>query len=235
MSSDFKRDDALVGIGQPLIEPAVFLAQCLAFAGLLRKPGFEIDDLRAPGGNIDGDFSLGGFQRAQKVLGCGELLAQRLTFFFREARFLFQLGDFVAQFAVSGARIVEHRLQADLFGFLGFECAQRLADRVNQLADSILDGVELADLGVGVEQEIAQGFVIAAELGAKRGEQFFVEFEWVVVRRRADRRRDVSRFVVKPGLAGEKAPEFAHCVIPLTPIRPAEATPNHLLTDPNGI
>ena len=58
----FERDDALVGDGEPLVEPAVLLAQRLAFAGLLREPGFQVDDLGAAGGDIDGDLGLGGFR-----------------------------------------------------------------------------------------------------------------------------------------------------------------------------
>ena len=93
-----------------------------------------------------------------------------------------QLGHFIAQLAIRSSRIAEHRLQADLLGFLGFECAKGLADGINEPADGILDGVELANLGIGIEQEVAEGFVFAAKLGTQCGEQFFVEFERVVGR-----------------------------------------------------
>ena len=171
----FERDDALVGGGEPLVEPAVLLAQRLDFAGLLREAGFQVDDLGAAGGDIDGDLGLGGFDRAQQVLRGGEFLAQRAALLVGRRRLLLQLGDLVAQLAVGGAGVVEHRLQADLLGLLGLEGAQRLAHRIGQLGDRGLDGVELADLGVGVEQQIAQRFVVAADLGAERGEQFLVE------------------------------------------------------------
>jgi hypothetical protein len=49
---------ALVGRRQPFAQTAIFLAQCLAFAGLLRKSRFQVDDLRTPGGNVDGNLSL---------------------------------------------------------------------------------------------------------------------------------------------------------------------------------
>ena len=50
---------------------------------------------------------------------------------------------------------------------LGLEIAERLADRIDQLADRSLDGVEFADLVVGVEQEVPQRFVVAAKRGAE--------------------------------------------------------------------
>ena len=61
---------------------------------------------------------------------------------------------------------------------------ERLADRIDQPGDRVLDGVEFFDLGVGVEQQIAQRLVFAAELRAEGGEQFLVEFERVVGGRR---------------------------------------------------
>ena len=200
-------------VDKPLIKPAVFFAQCLAFAGLLGKPCLEIDDLRASCGNIDGDLCFRGLECSKQVLRRRKLLTQRLTFLFRKVGLFLELGNLVAQLAVSGARVVEHRLQTDLFGFFGFEGAQRLAHRIDQLADGILDTVELADLGIGVEQQVAQRFILAAKLGAKRREQLFVEFERIVGLRSGARRR-LGRFVVKSGSAGEKAPEFAHWVIP---------------------
>ena len=87
MISDFKPRYALVGRRQPFVQTAIFLAQRLSFACLLRKPRFEIDDLRAPGGNVDGNLGLCGFKRSQQVLRRGELLAQRLTFFLRKDAF----------------------------------------------------------------------------------------------------------------------------------------------------
>src|ERR1039458_250401 len=146
----------------------------------LREIRFQIGDLRAPGGEVDGEIGLGRFQRMQQTLRGGKILALRLAFAFRGGQFFLDVADLVAQFTVGGARIVEHRLQADLFGLFGFEIAQRLADRIDQFADRALDGVELIDLAVGVEQQIAQCLVLAAELGAERGEQFLVEFERVI-------------------------------------------------------
>ena len=156
----------------------------------------------------------------QQTLRGGKILAQRLAFLVRRGQPLFEVADLVAQFAVGGACIVEHRLQADLFGLLSLEIAQRLADRIDQLADRGLDGVELADLVVGVEQEIAQRLVLAAKLGTERGKQFLVEFKrivggvcWLV------------RLFFGTRFPGEKA-KSAHGGDPLNaPIRPAEATP----------
>ena len=172
----------------------------------MREPRFQVDDLGAAGGDIDGDLGPGGFRRVQLVLRGGEFLAQRPAFGFGRRRFLLQFGDLVAQLAVGGAGIVEHRLQADLFGLLGFEGAQRLADRIGQLGDRGLDGVELADLGVGVEQQVAQRLVVAADLGAERGEQFLVEFERIVGQVGnvgGACRCGLGRIVEKAGLAGE--------------------------------
>ena len=210
---EFKRHHALIGCRKPLIKPAVFFTKRLAFAGLLGKPRFEIDDLRAPCGDIDGDLCFRSLERTQQVLRRRKLLTQRLTFLFRKVGLFLEFGNLVAQLAVSGARVVEHRLQTDLFGFFGFEGAQRLAHRIDKFADGILDTVELADLGIGVEQQVAQRFILAAKLGAKRREQLFVKFERIVSRRSGVRCR-IGRFVVESGSAGEKAPEFVHWVIP---------------------
>ena len=64
----FERHHALIRCRKPLIKPAVFFAQRLAFAGLLGKPRFEIDDLRAPCGDIDGDLCFRSLERTKQVL-----------------------------------------------------------------------------------------------------------------------------------------------------------------------
>ena len=102
----FKGDDALVQSGEALVETAVFLAQRLALAGFLRQPAFQIGDLGAAGGDIDGDLGLGRFDRAQKALRGGQFLAQRAAFVLEMRRLLFEFGDFVAQLAVGGAGVV---------------------------------------------------------------------------------------------------------------------------------
>jgi hypothetical protein len=43
----FERDDALLGGGEPLVEPAVLVAQRVGFPGLLRQARFQIGDLHA--------------------------------------------------------------------------------------------------------------------------------------------------------------------------------------------
>ena len=187
----------------------------------MREPAFEIGDLRAAGGDVDGDLGFGGFRGLQLALGRCQLLAQAAAFVFGGGGFLFQLGRLAAQLAVGGAGIVEHRLQRDLVGALVLDDLERLADRIDQPGDRVLDAVEFFDLGGGVEHQIAQRLVFAAELHAAGGEQFFVEFERVVRGR---------RLLGGDGgwLAGEKAPELLHGSDPPdAPIRPAEATPNH--------
>jgi hypothetical protein len=209
----FERDNSLVGGGQPFVEPAIFFAQRLVFTGLLREALLQLGDLGTAGGDIDGDLGLGGLGRAQQALRGGELLAQRLAFLVGRRRLLLQFGDFVAQLAVGGAGIVEHRLQADLFRLLGLEGAQGLTERIGQLANRGLDGVELADLGIGIEHQVAQRLVVAADLGAERGEQLLVEFERIVGLVGGiggAHGRGLGRIVEQAGLAGEKAPEFAH-------------------------
>ena len=177
----FERDDALVGDGEPFVEPAVFLAQRLCFR---RSPASR-----------RGSRSTIWARRAAISMAISALVVSvvrsrlcvvasswrsALHSLVGRRRFLLQFGDLVAQLAVGGAGIVEHRLQADLLGLLGLEGAQRLAHRIGQLGDRGLDGVELADLGVGVEQQIAQRLVVAADLGAERGEQLLVELERIV-------------------------------------------------------
>jgi len=51
---------------------------------------------------------------------------------------------------------------------------------LDELANGILDGVELADLGIGIEQQITERLVLATELRAQGRKQFLVEFEQVV-------------------------------------------------------
>src|SRR5262249_49400010 len=181
----------LVGTGQTFVEPAVLLAQRLAFAGFLSEARFQGDDLRAPRSNIDRDFGFRGLKSPQQILRRGQFLAKRLAVLFRKRWLLVQFGDFVAQLAVGGARSVQRGLETDLFGLLGFEGAKRLADRIDELANGILDGVELADLGIGIEQQITERLVLATELRAQGRKQFLVEFEQVVgvsgfARRRLD-------------------------------------------------
>lgn len=84
---------------KPLIEPAVFFAQSLAFAGLLSKSCLEVNDLRASCSNIDGDLCFRGFERSKQVLRRRKLLTQRLTFFFRKFGLFLELSNFVAQLA----------------------------------------------------------------------------------------------------------------------------------------
>ena len=152
-----------------------------SLAGFLGEARFQVDDLRAPRSNIDRDFGFRGLTSAQQILRRGQFLAKRLTFPFRKRCLLLQFGDFVAQLAIGGARSVQRGLETDLFGLLGFEGAKRLADRIDELANSILDGVELADLGIGIEQQqITERLVLATELRAKGRKQFLVEFEQVV-------------------------------------------------------
>ena len=139
------------------------------------------------------------------------------------ASFFSKSESFVAQLAVGGAGIVEHRLQRDLLGFLGLHRAQRLAHRVGQPADRVLDGVELADLGVGVEQQIAQRLVLAADLGADRREQFLVEFERIIGGRGAGRRRRQRGCRAAAALRAKTPPNLLMAVILLAPIRPAES------------
>lgn len=90
---------------------------------------------------------------------------------------------------------------------------------------ALFDAVEFLDLGIGVEQQVAQGFVLSAELETQRGEKLLVELERI--------------FVLPAGVAGvvpgagvlrpSSPPNFFISGIPMeeTPIRPAEATPNH--------
>ena len=67
-----------------------------------------------------------------------------------------QLGQRGAQ-----ARIVEFRL---------FERAEQVVQRIDQLAEGLLQFVERAELQPGVDQQISQRFVIAADALADIGE-----------------------------------------------------------------
>jgi hypothetical protein len=76
--------------------------------------------------------------------------------------------------------LLQYRLRRDLLRLLCLDRAQRLAHRVDQLADRGLDDVELADLGVGVEQQVAKGLILAAELSADGREQLLVDVQRIV-------------------------------------------------------
>lgn len=115
-----------------------------------------------------------------------------------------------------------------LFRLLGLEGTQGLAQGVGEFADRGLDDVELGDLGVRIEHQVAQRLVVAAELGAKRGEQLLVELQRILGKG-GDIGRGRRQVFYRAGFAGEKAPKFAHRRDPLNaPIRPAVATPNHM-------
>src|SRR6185312_7839981 len=142
--------------------------------------GFQVDNLCPTGRDIDCDFSLRRFERPKQVLRRGKLLAKRLTFLFRKVRLLLQFGDFVAQLPVCRARVVQDRLEADLFRLFGFKSAQRLAHGIDEPADGVLYRVELANLGIGVEQKVAQRLVFSAKLDTQRGKQFFIKLEQII-------------------------------------------------------
>lgn len=127
----FKRGHTLAGVLQPFVKPAILFAQRVAFAGLLRQPRFQIGDLCTAVGNVDGNLGPGCFGRLQQTLRSREFLAQSTVFALDDIRSLFKIGRFVTQLAIGRARVVEHRLQGNLLGTLGFDGAQCLADRID--------------------------------------------------------------------------------------------------------
>lgn len=90
------------------------------------------------------------------------------------------------------------------------------------LPTALFDAVEFLDLGIGVEQQVAQGFVLSAELETERGEKLLLELKRIFVL--------PAGVVAGAGvLRPSSPPNFFISGIPIeeTPIRPAEATPNH--------
>ena len=110
-------------------------------------------------------------------------------------------------------RGVQNVLQAELF-VLGFLVgAQRLADRIDQLSDRVLDDLELADLVLGVDQKIADGFILMAKLRRGRKEQILVELDVAFLgrRRRGEGlRRGCGLRGRGHGFAAEKGDELGH-------------------------
>ncbi len=111
------------------------------------------------------------------LMGRCDNLAQPHALGVEAPRLLFGIGEIVTQLAVSDPCRVEHVLEAELLAFRLFIGAQGFADRIDQLADRALDGLELADLVLGVDQEIANGLVFMAKLRRDRKEQLFVELD----------------------------------------------------------
>jgi hypothetical protein len=72
-----------------------------------------------------------------------------------------EIVEFAAQRLVAGAHVGQRAAQADVVGFFLLQCAQRLVDRVDQLAEGILEVVEGADLAAGVDQKVAENLVFA--------------------------------------------------------------------------
>ena len=79
----------------------------------------------------------------------------------------------------------EGALQTQLFALGLLVGAQCLADRIDQLADRALDDLELADLVLGVEQQVADRLVLLAKQRRDRRKQFVVEFDIGLLRRGA--------------------------------------------------
>ena len=102
----------------------------------------------------------------------------------RDRAFFCGIGQVFAHLVLRDACGVQHVLQAELFA-LGFLVgAQRLADRIDQLADRVLDELELADLVLGIDQKIADGFILMAKLRRGREEQILVELDVAFLGRR---------------------------------------------------
>src|ERR1700759_1076165 len=97
-------------------------------------------------------------------------VAQPHAFGVEVARLLFGGGEVVAQLTLLDARRIQDVLEAELLALRLLVSAQRLADRIDQLADRALDGLKLADLVLGVDQEVADGLVVLAKLGGDRKE-----------------------------------------------------------------
>ena len=146
----FERDDALVGGDQPFVEAAVLLAQRDGISPVsCARRDFQIGDLGARGRRYRWRSRPWWFPAVRSRL-CVVARSWRSAWHSLSdgGQLLLEVADLVAQLAVGGAGIVEHRLQADLLGLLGLEVAQRLADRIDQLADRGLDGVEFVDLAL---------------------------------------------------------------------------------------
>ena len=162
-------DRALVGSGDALAEPAVLLAASVAApspaagrGAAVRRCGCGARSARRPAR----PWSVRARPRfAAPPRRCRAAARLRLR---GAAAFFSAAVEFVAQLVIGDARGVERALQAELFALGLLVGAQRLADRIDQLADRALDDLELADLVLGVEQQIADRFVLLAKLRRDR-------------------------------------------------------------------
>jgi hypothetical protein len=174
---------ALVGCDDTVGELAILVARQFQIGALLLDLALHFGDVvaaRVQFGDLSG---LGPFQRGHALLRHRDEVLEADGFGLESCGLLFRGAELVAQLAVGQPRVVEHGLQAELLALAFLVGAQRLGDRIDQLADRALDDLEFADLVFGVHQEIADGFVLLAELRRDRGEQLVVELH-IGLRRR---------------------------------------------------
>ena len=159
-----------VGRGDALDVPAVFLAALLQIRALRLHVALQLGDLGAACGELGELLGFGLFVSGDGLLRRGQDVPQAQRFRFKGPGLLLGVGQVFAQLVLRYPCGVQHVLQAELF-VLGFLVgAQRLADRIDQLADRVLDELELADLVLGVDQKIADGFILVAKLRRGRKE-----------------------------------------------------------------
>ena len=202
----FEPGHFLVGRGGALGGVPAFVARRLQVDRLLLHGALQLGDLGAARGELGELFGLGRFERLDALLGDGQHLAQPDAFAVERRGLPLGVDQVLALLAVGDPRVVEHALQAELLGLGLFEGAQRLADRDDQPAERVPDGVELGDLVLGVDQEIAHHLVFFAELRCDREEQLLIELQHVFARRR----RSLRRLGHQRGFAAEQRSEFGH-------------------------
>ena len=152
------RRDGLVAKTQALVDQR-------GHAGVFKRElAFEIGDEAALGESFVGKLGAAALGVACFDARKVEFLTQFLVLAdqYRVARF--ELVRACAQLVASGDALLELAPQFDVVGLLLLERPQRLGCGLDQLAEGDLVLVELADLHPGIEEQVAQGFVLFADL-----------------------------------------------------------------------
>ena len=195
-------------------ELEVLVARRFEVRALLLGVALQFGDVRAPRGELGELVGFGLLERGDCLLRDRQDVLQPDRFRLEGRGLLLRCAEIVAQLVVGDARVVQDALEAELLALAFLVGAQRLGDRIDQLADRALDDLEFADLVLGVQQEIADDLVLLAKLRRDREEQLVVEFDVALVRRgsglglRRHRRRRGLALRLGRGLEGRCAGWF---------------------------
>ena len=144
----------------------------VALGGLLRQLTVKFGNLCAARIDIIGKLKPGAFQSPICFSRELEIFAQFSRFTFEYRCLFFDLVEFLAQRLIGCARFRQHSRQTHRLGFFLFKSAEGAVERRNQLVESLLEVVELADFSAGISQQIAQDLVFLTHPRTDVGQAF---------------------------------------------------------------